>query len=278
MLQRVQVWGLCVLVGLIATCVAAQSAPVSPPASTNAGAASGPRDLTVSLTDDIYNDSLRALTILFVVAVLLESAFTTIFEWRVFLTYFSRRGIKTLIMILASYWVVRQFDLDIFVALLKAYQPNRGDDSVFGSQLMTALILAGGSAGVYNLMHALGYRSDRREREVLAQPEKTEAWVAVDVRRVKAVGLIEVHVSPPATASATPPTPIAGTIGRLPRVRDLLVRNKDRFPSNGGHSVQPNTEYVVELTGADLSGNPLSASVGPFVLAPGAIVDFAVTL
>jgi hypothetical protein len=56
----------------------------------------------VATDDSIYGKSGAALTMLFVIAVLLESAFAVIFEWRVFLAYFSVRGIKPIIMIAAS--------------------------------------------------------------------------------------------------------------------------------------------------------------------------------
>ena len=45
-------------------------------------------------------------------AVLLENAFSIIFNWRVFLTYFSLRGMKTLVMIIVSFIVVAVFNID----------------------------------------------------------------------------------------------------------------------------------------------------------------------
>src|SRR6516225_10013948 len=60
----------------------------------------------LGLSDTVYSTSLSVLTMLFVVALLLESAFSTIFNWRVFLTYFSTRGVKTIIMIVISLIIV----------------------------------------------------------------------------------------------------------------------------------------------------------------------------
>lgn len=50
----------------------------------------------------LYEKSLAALTMLLVLAVLLENAFSVIFNWRVFLTYFSLRGVKTIVMVTVS--------------------------------------------------------------------------------------------------------------------------------------------------------------------------------
>src|SRR6516164_453340 len=60
----------------------------------------------LGLSDMVYSSSVSVLTMLFVVALLLESAFSVIFNWRVFLTYFSTRGVKTIIMITISLIIV----------------------------------------------------------------------------------------------------------------------------------------------------------------------------
>lgn len=225
----------------------------------------------------IYSKSLAALTILFVVAVLLENAFAVIFNWRVFLTYFSLRGVKTLVMVIVSLVVVNVFDLDVVASLVAAYR-NTAAVSGTASRFVTALILAGGSSGVYNIMHALGYRNDRKAQEVAAQPPKTEAWVAVLLERRAAVGIVQVHLKPGGTAQAGGPSPIAGVIGTKIRFRDLFLRSHTRFPPNGGYTVVPNHVYSISVSGKNKDNGAISEAGADFVCGPGAIIDFEMTL
>ena len=109
--------------------------------------------------DNVYDASLKAITILLVVAVLLESALAVIFNWRVFRAYFSVAGLKTLISFVVSLFIVQGFGLDIMSRLLSVYE--QGDfQSNLGTQLLTALIIAGGSSGVNKLLVAFGYRDN----------------------------------------------------------------------------------------------------------------------
>jgi hypothetical protein len=230
---------------------------------------------------------------LFVVALLLESAFSTIFNWRVFLTYFSTRGVKTIIMIVISFIVVYVFDFDAIASLIAAFklpaQLAAGDtkDAALAklvaeqtgavSKFVTSLILAGGSAGIYNLMVALGFRS-QREAEVDPKPPVGQAWVAVRVRRVNAVGPVNVVVAEQAQMPAGL-LQIAGSIRfTRPSLKELLLRNVDRFPQNGGYVVAPNKAYVIKVEGHDGRGAAISTLGGTYAFAERAIVDFEVEL
>jgi hypothetical protein len=237
----------------------------------------------------IYQRSLAALTMLFVIAVLLENAFATIFNWRVFLTYFYLAGVKTIVMVAISLIVVNVFNIDVLANLIAVYKTPAGEAITpsavaheFGyvSKFVTALILAGGSTGVNNIMRALGYRNDQREQEAVQRPPPDKAWVAVKVKRTRAVGTIQVRigkVTPPAGAQT--PTAIAGTIGSsLPSLKELLLRNLNRYPQNGGHTVDPDTPYHIVVEGKDGQNQPLSAIEGDYVFARGAIVNFEATL
>ncbi|MBH5386666.1 hypothetical protein [Bradyrhizobium diversitatis] len=247
----------------------------------------------LGLSDVVYSTSLSVLTMLFVVALLLESAFSTIFNWRVFLTYFSTRGVKTIIMIAISFIVVYVFSFDAIASLIAAFklpeQPPAGmtkDDELRKfvaqetgavSKFITSLILAGGSAGIYNLMVALGFRS-QRETEVDPKPPVGQAWVAVRVKRVNAVGPVNVIVAEQAQLP-TDVLQIAGSIRfTRPSLKELLLRNVDRFPQNGGYVVAPNKAYVVKVEGRDERGNAIFALGGTYAFAERAIVDFDVNL
>jgi hypothetical protein len=251
----------------------------------------------VGMADSVYSASLNALTVLFVTAVLLESAFATIFNWRVFLTYFNERGIKTIIMVIVSLIVVWVFKLDVMASLIAAYKlpagSLQGNDAALAlaaeftktsgpvSTFVTALILAGGSAGVNNVMMALGFRSNRAA-EVAPAPPQDEAWVAIKVKKRNADGQVHVIVSKVDAwpAGKEMPPAIAGTIGfSRPRVSELLFRNIDRFPQNGGYVVKPNTPYRLTVEGKDAAGNVirrLNEDDRYYAFAPRAIVDFQV--
>ena len=251
-----------------------------------ATATTGPNPL--GLSDRVYSTSLSVLTMLFVVALLLESAFSTIFNWRVFLTYFSARGVKTIIMIVISFIVVYVFDFDAIASLIAAFKlPAQSTDADMHdlvakqtgavSKFVTSLILAGGSTGIYNLMVALGFRT-RRETEVDPKPPVGQAWVAVRVKRVNAVGPVNVVVAEQAQMPADL-LQIAGSIRfTRPSLKELLLRNVDRFPQNGGYVVAPNKAYVIKVEGRDGRGAAISTLGGTYAFAERAIVDFEVEL
>ncbi|MCP4506831.1 MAG: hypothetical protein GY826_10615, partial [Fuerstiella sp.] len=123
------------------------------------GQAGGAEPAAIAEKDtNIYTESIAALTKLFVLAVLVESALSLIFNWRVFLEFFNKRAIKTVVMFVVSLTVVRTFNIDIVADLMKVYDPDSSPGDVM-STVLTALIVAGGSSGVNNLFVALGFRS-----------------------------------------------------------------------------------------------------------------------
>lgn len=232
---------------------------------------------------DLYAQSLAALTMLFVLAVLLESAFALIFNWRVFQAYFSARGVRTIIMVAGALALVNLFDIDIVASLVAAYNTPKGAPIVDvasgpASVLVTALILAGGSSGVHNIMKALGYRSGMDETAA-PTPPRDKAWVAVRVRRQATIGPLFVHLREGGPADANSPSPIAGMVlTRRPTLRGLLLRDASRFPQSGGYQVKANTLYRLTVEGKDAQGNPVvPINDIAYVFADGAIVDLEAT-
>lgn len=228
---------------------------------------------------DIYQASLRALTVLMVVAILIENALALIFNWKVFRAYFSERGLKTIIGFAVSFVVVSNFQVDIVASLLDAYSTSeKRVPSNLATQILTAMIVAGGSAGVHNVMRALGYRSEVDTKEF--EPPKDKAWIAVRVNRKSGKGSMQVAVTEDKSAPASLPA-MAGTVmASRPSIMSLLVRNTNRFPQNGGYSVVPGKAYQISLLGLDENGDKIAIPIGggPVKLAPGAIVDFDVKL
>ena len=98
--------------------------------------------------------------------------------------------------------------------------------------------------------------------------------------RKDAVGPVQVLVSEQPGAPANVPE-IAGTVGfDRPSLGDLLLRGRQRFPSNGGYEVETEKTYRIEVAGEDAEGKPVSRLLSGAGLrfAPGAIVDFDATL
>jgi hypothetical protein len=227
---------------------------------------------------DLYQESFSALTILFVTAILLENALAVIFNWRVFLTFFNLRGLRTLIMIGVSWAVVKVFHFDTFTELLATYGNGPATSNTLSTGL-TALILAGGSSGIHNLMVSLGLRDKAREDAHPPKAPKTQAWIAIRVRRQHAVGTINVAISKTSAQGDAKPA-LAGTLTTTkPSLKDLFLRNKDRFPNSGGYVVEPHQTYEIELDARDADNNPIPSPInGTYTFAPGAVIDFETTL
>lgn len=150
------------------------------------------------------------------------------------------------------------------------------------TKFITALILAGGSAGVNNLMITLGYRSASAATKKIPKPLPTQAWVAIRVTREKVKGPILVRINNKTPVPSPMPIALAGTINELPLWRKIVgvfFRNPDFFPQSGGYVVEPGKAYDVQVEGLDEQGNKVFGSINDvYAFAPGAIVDLDVTL
>lgn len=225
---------------------------------------------------NIYTESLAALTKLFVLAVLVESALSLIFNWRVFLEFFNKRAIKTLVMFLVSLTVVRTFDIDIVAQLMKVYTPDSQPGDLM-STVLTALIVAGGSSGVNNLFVALGFRS--RVADQAVQPPRKEAWIAILVNRASATtGEVLVRISEDKSATTAEHDSIAGSMNPRKKLRDLFFPNRNRFPNSGGYKLEANKVYKITVVGKDATGAERKGLGGTYSFAPRAIVDLDVKL
>jgi hypothetical protein len=232
-----------------------------------------PPDLT---SEDIYIASFKAIFVLFIIAILLESGLAVIFNWRPFIEIFDTRGVKTIIAFALAYFFVEIFDLDITTSLVNIYSEQTWPVNLPG-KIITALVLAGGSSGINNLLTAFGFRSVIRQQQVEAKPKPEEAWVAVRLIRDKAKGSVAVLVGPQGS-----PSTVAGTItGRSKGNRGwrYFIRDRGRFPTAGGYSVEPEKDYEVKLEGVNETGARVVSPVwGPYKFAKGAIVDLELPL
>jgi hypothetical protein len=223
----------------------------------------------IVLPKEVYGKVFEALFVLFVLAVLLESGLAVIFNWRVFVDVFDARGVKTLVSVVFAYVFVNVFDIDIVTNLVNLYTGSKVERGVPG-RFITALIIAGGSSGVNNLLAALGFRRLRSEEEVAPKPPKDKAWIAVRLLRHKAKGSVDVYIGPPDRLA------IAGSItGTSPQNKLLryFLRDRGRFPSVGGYAVEPDTPCSIRVTGLDADDGTLSFDWGPHPLGKGALLD-----
>jgi hypothetical protein len=112
------------------------------------------------------------LIVFFVLSVVFEVAMTPIFNWRVFLKHAEGKGWKTPIVIISAFLVFWGYNLDIISELLIALGQETKIDH--GGQLLTALLIAGGSDGVFRIFTKLGIRNPE-ERKEKAEIARTEA-------------------------------------------------------------------------------------------------------
>lgn len=242
-------------------------------------AANGQTAPALQPDSDIFAKSTKALTVLLVTSVLIENALAVIFNWRVFLAYFSLRGIRTIVTFSVSLAVVSFFDLDAVSWLFSEYSPTEVPSN-WMSKTMSALILSGGSSGVHNIMRTIGYRDIARVDEIVPKSRADKAWLAIWIDRETVVGPVNVNITE-VDASETEVAAIAGTIGgKRPSIIELLFRNPNRFPENGGYYVTPDQLYKIAVAGTNKAGQPIIEDFGgnPMKFAPGAIVDFRVKL
>ena len=118
--------------------------------------------LIVARSENVLNidEIVRVLVIFVVLSVVFEVALTPIFNWRIFLARFESRGFKTPITVILAFLVFWRYDLDIITDLLivlRHLEPGTG--STLGGQALTALLIAGGSDGVFRIFAKLGIRN-----------------------------------------------------------------------------------------------------------------------
>lgn len=109
----------------------------------------------------------EVLLVFLVISVVFETAMTPIFNWRVFLTHFESKGIKTPVVIVTAFFVFWSYDLDIVEEILRAM--GHEQKSEFGGRVLTALLVAGGSDGVFRIFDKLGIRNSKARLEKAAE-------------------------------------------------------------------------------------------------------------
>jgi hypothetical protein len=227
-------------------------------------------------TGDYYYPSFIALFTLFILAVLMESALALLFNWRPFVETFNSRGVKPLIAFVVAYVFVSQFRLDIITGLTNIYTKQSYPSSLLGV-VLTAMIVAGGSSGVNNLMQTLGFRQVRDSAAPPPKPPPSTGWISVKLKRNKSIGPVDVLVTLVGTATSA-----LGTIrgGRWTNwLADLFLKDANRYPPELGHALAPG-QYTIQLAGWDDKKARIFSTQtwGPYNLPAGAIVDIELEL
>jgi hypothetical protein len=218
----------------------------------------------------IYQAGAKVLFLLFVLAAILESALAVVFNWRPFAERLNARAVRPLISFIVAYIFVDLFSLDVVTDFVNAATFHNAAPMTAG-KVLTALVLAGGSAGVNTLLVNLGYRERKTPETLAPKPPPTVAWIAVRVRREKAVGPIQVFIGVKPDGSPLPP--LVGVIAgsSKPGVRYFLS-DPGRFPGYGGHAVPANTATSVALRGTGESSSE-KIDWGPYTVGGGAYID-----
>jgi hypothetical protein len=254
--------------------------PVPQPADDGAGLTGEAQDRAeaADLSALEYETIFRILFGVLAIAVVLESALAVLFGWRVFQNHFSSRGLRTPVAVIVGWLVAHGLKFDVVASLYQALYGGQGEVSPLGGLgvFITGLVLAGGSAGVNNILRALGFRRIGPAEGATPRPAATEAWFSVTLQRKEAVGPVQVLL----VGDAGPAVLLGMINGRAPPPAWAadFVSNDVRFPPTGGHVLAPGATYALRLAGVDKAGAPIQKDWGPFTPGAGAIIDVSVTL
>ena len=221
-----------------------------------------------------YGAAFKALFALFVVATLLEWALATLFNWRKFISYFDGNGAKTAFTFGAALSLVNAFDMDIMAHMVSLIWNQVQSDWM--TKALSAMVLAGGSSGVNNLLVTLGFRSVRTAETIVPKPPATKAWISVHMTRDQSVGPVAVEIQSGGGGFVC--LYLFHGMDHRPSFLAWLLRDPHRFPGWGGFAVDHSAAYTIRLSGKDRAGTAISSTSGPFTLGAGAIFDIEAKL
>ncbi|MGV8986164.1 MAG: hypothetical protein ACOH2H_07770 [Cypionkella sp.] len=212
-----------------------------------------------------------------IVVAFIESAMSAVFNWRVYRAVVNVRAMKTPILWAVGLAIVVTYHYDIFNLIMESVQP--GSASSQGSWLtyaVSALMIAGGSAGINTLFLRLGIRSPIADEPTRPPLSMTEAWFSVKITRATAVGPVQIAIE---EVAGPPVLPLVGslqerTLGQ--RLREAFGADTMRFPNYGGWTMKVGQNYRITAIATVQAASGLEAKSkviyeGGF--APRAIVD-----
>src|SRR5262249_27377335 len=109
------------------------------------------RNPLTGFSADAYPEAFKALFLLFVLAAVLESALPILYNWRPFVENLNARAGRPVVSLAFALAFVHWFRLDLVTSLATLIRPDVTNLHGTG-QILTAMVIAGGSAAVNNLM------------------------------------------------------------------------------------------------------------------------------
>jgi hypothetical protein len=211
-----------------------------------------------------------------VLAILLETALATLFTWPVFLAKINRRNARMPIALLVGIVIAWGMNFDLVSRVSATLSKDPMHLPSWLGILITGLILAGGSAGIRNVMASLGLVTPPQRLDPPPAPPENKAWISVSADRRNPETPLGVLFTVTDAAGATTGPEYAGIIAanaRPPRgVFKLFVTNRARYPQVAGHAVDVGKKYKIQLR--DENSLAILKTWPDCAFASGAIVDF----
>ncbi|MEI9423438.1 hypothetical protein O7A70_19930 [Mesorhizobium sp. Cs1299R1N1] len=237
-------------------------------------------DPAPTIPDTVFSGAVKAIFVLFVLALVLESALAILFNWRPFIETFNARATRPLIAFAFSWFVVSMFNLDITTSLVNSVTAhNPPFEPGYVGYILTAMVIAGGSAGVNTMLVALGYR-ELKVPEVAKRPPPTKAWISIRaIRDVAKTGDIEVFLGKWIDKDTVPPRVGTITGSSKGNIFTFFLKDRGRFPAYGGFEIDPAAgPYFVVLSPAGTPAKADQFTWGQQALAAGGIVDVSIKI
>lgn len=222
-----------------------------------------------------------------VVAVIVESALSALFQWRVYRMAFNNKSLKTPVMFVTGLLVVLT-GYDPFANIVDLAIGQTTSKGVM-SVVLSAMIIAGGSAGVNSIFKRLGIRSTiADEQDAAPVLNETQAWISVRVKISKSsrvTGPVRILMAETTDTATTPP--LAATLREQSfgeKLRAAFTADDMRFPSYGGRTVTAGKVYEIAAVGErkvqpdGTETEEVRKLVYRGAFAPRAVVDFTVEL
>lgn len=126
------------------------------------------------MTQAAWLELVQILVLFLLLSVIFEAAMTTVFNWRWFAKRFEGRGVKTPLTVLVALVIVNSFEVDLVSRILNVVG-NGEHGATFSGQVLTALLIAGGSDGIYRVFTRLGIRNSAERAAKAAQARAAAA-------------------------------------------------------------------------------------------------------
>ena len=234
------------------------------------------RNSTTGFSDQAYPEAFKALFLLLAVATVLESALAILFNWRPFVETFNARAVRPVVSLVASLFLVFQFNLDIVTGLAKLISAQVPPLDWSG-KILTAMVLAGGSAAVNHLMVSLGFRQLRTPESTTPKPPAGMGWISVSiVRTARIKGPVAVRIG----VDSGTGVPVIASLERSTHTGlRYFLRDRGRFPAWGGYAMKTGDKVTVKVSAESSDGKvQIDDTWGPEVIGEGAIIDLTFTM